>query len=183
MPELSGLDMLKTMENKPAVILTTAYSEYALESYEYGVTDYLMKPIRFDRFVKAINKVLKTKTPRVVESSSSEKVQNEEPKETHLFIKVDGVQQKVWLDDILYLESKGNFVQFHLKDRRLLTAGTLTSMAKRLSPSGFLRIHKSYIVNLDKVDRFNSKNVEVGTYEIPLSRNKKTQLVDALNNI
>ncbi|MGK0364371.1 MAG: DNA-binding LytR/AlgR family response regulator, partial [Saprospiraceae bacterium] len=133
MPELSGLDMLKTLSNPPIVILTTAYSEYALESYEVGVTDYLMKPIRFDRFLKSINRVLELKadTSTVTIPSPKKTIVTQE---TSFFIKVDGVQRKVRFENILYIESKGNFVRLHLEDTRLMTADTLSNMEKKLSP-------------------------------------------------
>ncbi len=170
MPELTGLEMLKTMDNPPAVILTTAYSEFALESYEFGVVDYLMKPIRFDRFLKAINKVVLSKT----QLESQDKTKKPMPAaEKDIFIKVDGVQQKVTLDDVLYLESKGNFVLLHLKDKRHLTADTLTKMNERLSPSGFLRIHKSYIININKVNTLQGNQVQVGEKYLPIGNSYK----------
>jgi len=170
MPELTGLEMLKTMDNPPAVILTTAYSEFALESYEFGVIDYLMKPIRFDRFLKGINKVIQDKTKNAVHENK-----NLEPSkaEKDIFIKVDGAQQKVILDEVLYLESKGNFVLLHLQDKRHLTADTLTKMNDRLSKSGFLRIHKSYIININKVVSLQGNQVQVGEKYLPIGNSYK----------
>jgi len=171
MPELSGLDMLKTLSNPPIVILTTAYSEYALQSYEFGVTDYLMKPIRFDRFLKAINRVLelKAETPSVATSPEKTTV----PKETSFFIKVDGVQRKVRFEDILYIESKGNFVRLHLSDMRLMTADTLSNMDKKLSPHGFLRVHKSFIVNLEKLTGLEGNRLLINDLKIPVGNSYK----------
>ena len=163
--------MLKTLSNPPIVILTTAYSEYALQSYEFGVTDYLMKPIRFDRFLKAINRVLELKTETTTTVTPSEKATI--PKETSFFIKVDGVQRKVRFEDILYVESKGNFVRLHLTDTCLMTADTLTNMDKKLSRHGFLRVHKSFIVNLDKLTGLEGNRLLIDDLKIPVGNSYK----------
>lgn len=167
MPELSGLDMLKTLANPPVVILTTAYSEFALEGYEFGVLDYLMKPIRFDRFLKSVNRVLQLKSALV--STTPKPTETPAPsKETSFFVKVDGIQQKVLFEDINFVESKGNFVQLHLQSNRLLTAETLTNMGNKLSPFGFIRVHKSYIVNKEKVTAIEGNQLIIGTAKIPI---------------
>ena len=169
MPELSGLDMLRTMTQPPSVILTTAYSEYALESYDLGVVDYLMKPIRFDRFIKAINKVIKVRKPAINAAANSKVV----PKKKSIFIKVDGVQHKIILADLTYIESRGNFIQLHVNDKRYLTADTLTKMDKRLQDSGFLRIHKSYIINTNKVKSIQGSMVLVDDKMLPIGNSYK----------
>ena len=179
MPELSGLDMLKTLSNPPIVILTTAYSEYALESYEFGVTDYLMKPIRFDRFLKAINKVLELKADAPTAAVAPEKTVA--PKETSFFVKVDGVQRKVRFEDILYVESKGNFVRLHLADTRLMTADTLSNMDKKLSPYGFLRVHKSFIVNLEKITGLEGNRLLIQDTKIPIGNSYKQGVLKVIN--
>lgn len=168
MPELSGLEMLQTLQHPPIVILTTAYSEFALESYEFGVMDYLLKPIRFDRFLKAVNRVLDLKS-EASNTDSNKKNQSTTPAaETSFFVKVDGVQRKVRFEDIQYIESKGNFVRLHLQNSRLLTANTLTKMAQKLSPYGFLRVHKSYIVNLEKVTGVEGNRLLLGDSKISI---------------
>ncbi|MEM6321790.1 MAG: LytTR family DNA-binding domain-containing protein [Bacteroidota bacterium] len=166
MPELSGLEMLQTLQNPPIVILTTAYSEYALKSYEFGVTDYLMKPIRFDRFLKSINRVVQLKASPVTPIVPT--VTPNVPPETSFFIKVDGAQRKVQFADINYLESKGNFVRLHLSNSRLMTADTLANMEQKLVPYGFLRVHKSYIVNLEKVTGLEGNRLLINELKIPV---------------
>ncbi len=174
MPELSGLEMLKTLHHAPAVILTTAYSEFALEGYEYGVLDYLLKPIRFDRFLKAVNRVLQIKQASV---SAPIKPAKEAPKEeAFFFVKAEGVQHKVWYRDIEFLESKGNFVQLHLTTKRLLTADTLSKMDQKLQDQGFLRVHKSYIINIPKVKSLQGNQVQIGDHKIPIG-NSYRQIV------
>lgn len=171
MPELSGLEMLQTLSKPPVVILTTAYSEYALQSYEFGVTDYLMKPIRFDRFLKAINRVLTLKNNENTITSAPEKTT--QPKETSFFLKVDGAQRKVRFSDILYIKSKGNFVRLHCENERLMTAETLSNMEKKLSEYGFLRVHKSYVVNLEKVNGLEGNRLILKEEKIPIGNSYK----------
>ena len=166
MPELNGLEMLQTITDPPVVILTTAYSEFALQSYEFGVMDYLMKPIRFDRFLKSVNRVLRLKSGTSSVAPTPEKPLV--PKETSFFIKVDGVQRKVRFSDIQYIESKGNFVRLHLEDTRLMTAETLSNMEQKLSPHGFLRIHKSFIISLEKVTGVEGNRLLVGEAKLPI---------------
>lgn len=178
MPELNGLEMLRTLNNPPVVILTTAYSEYALQSYEFGVTDYLMKPIRFDRFLKSVNRVLQTKTKSP--SAETAPVKPAIPKETSFFIKVDGVQKKVRFSDINYIESKGNFVRLHLQNERLMTADTLSKMAQKLNPHGFLRVHKSYIVNLEKVTGLEGNRLLINDLKISIGNSYKQGVLKAI---
>lgn len=174
MPELSGLEMLRTMNHPPSVILTTAYSEYALESYDLGVVDYLMKPIRFERFLKAVNKVIKAKTPLYKNEAPSIK------KKKSIFIKVDGVQQKIVLSDVTYIESRGNFIQLHVGEKRFLTAETLTNIHKTLSDSGFLRIHKSYVINLEKVKSLEGNMIHIGEKLLPIGNSYRQVVLGKL---
>lgn len=166
MPELSGLEMLGTLQNPPLVILTTAYSEYALESYEFGVLDYLLKPVSFNRFLKTINKILAIKQP----ASFPEVLEKEEPvpKQNFFFVKADGVQHKIHFTDVNYLESKGNFVQIHRDKSRLLASDTLSKMEKKLSDYGFLRVHRSYIINIQKVKSIQGNLIQIGKDNIPI---------------
>lgn len=174
MPELSGVEMLRTMQNPPLVILTTAYSEFALESYDLGVIDYLMKPIRFDRFLKAVNKVMALK-----QTSPQKQAQKPDQKQS-IFIKVDGVQQKIVLADLEYVESQGNFVQLYVQDKKYLTAETLTNMDKNLKDSGFLRIHKSYVINLEKVSSLQGNMVQVGNKLLPVGNSYRQVVLGKL---
>lgn len=169
MPELSGLDMLKTLQHPPVVILTTAYSEFALEGYEFGVLDYLLKPIRFDRFLKAVNRVLQVQQ-KAKEAAPKPTINNiaKEPSPAFFFVKADGIQHKVWFEELDYLQSKGNFVQLHLAQKRLLTADTLSNMDKQLRSAGFLRVHKSYIVNVKKVEGIQGNQLLLGAVKIPI---------------
>jgi len=177
MPELSGLELLKTLQNPPIVILTTAYSEFALESYEFGVTDYLMKPIRFDRFLKAVNRVIQLRSPSTALPEATESLVQK--KETSVFIKVDGILRKVHFSDIRYVESKGNYVHLHCMTERLLTADTLSNMVQKLG-DGFLRVHKSYIVNLEQIQGLEGNRLLMGTTKIPIGNSYKQGVLKAI---
>jgi DNA-binding LytR/AlgR family response regulator len=174
MPDLTGMQMLKTLQNPPIVVMTTAYSEYALEGYEFGVFDYLMKPIRFDRFLKTIQRIMDQKKlfkPAEEHAGSPEN----ENLQTHIFVKADGIQHKVNFSELKYIESKGNFVQLN-QANKLLTAETLSSMDKKLAPHGFLRVHKSFIVNISKVKGIQGKQLLLEDAKIPIG-NSYRQIV------
>jgi DNA-binding LytR/AlgR family response regulator len=146
MPKLSGLDFLRTLHHKPLVIITSAYEEYALESFDLAVCDYLLKPFRFDRFLKAVNRAqevynLKNQPDKTVNVSQKKGVSNEK-----IAIKADKKHILISLDEILCLESLGNYVKVWKDDGFLLTPRTLTSFEEQL-PSTFVRIHKSFILN------------------------------------
>jgi len=173
MPEISGLELLATLTQPPKVILTTAYSEYALESYEFGVVDYLMKPINFARFLKAINRVLgtaaaNTSVPREVSSSLS-----------YLDIKHDGMALQLPLNQLLYVKSFGNYLRLITKEKTYTILETLTNMAEQL-PDQFQRIHKSYIVNVKKIDRLDGSRIFIEERNLPLSPMYKLMLVEKL---
>lgn len=153
MPKIKGLDFLRTLKNPPLVIITSAYEEYALESFELDVCDYLHKPYRFDRFLKACNKALEwqqlRKQPTIPKQSAR---QSPEPATDHIFIKSDKKHIKVSLEDVYYLESYGNYVKVWFEDSFHLTPATLSSFEEILPSDSFLRIHKSFIINKEYID-------------------------------
>lgn len=169
MPELTGLEMLGTLSDPPIVILTTAYSEFALEGFDLGVFDYLLKPIRFGRFLKAVNRIPK---PEKLEASQSQEVIKED---AFFFAKANGIQHKIIYSEIDFVESKGNFVHLNMA-KKLLIASTLTKMNEKLSPHGFMRVHKSYIVNLEKVEAIVGNQLIIKDYKIPIG-NSYRQIV------
>ncbi|MEO0724049.1 MAG: LytTR family DNA-binding domain-containing protein [Bacteroidota bacterium] len=167
MPTLKGLDFLRTLTDRPAVIVTSAYEEYALEGYELQVTDYLLKPFRFERFLQAVMKVKETKTTASV-------VANEEPAVEKIFVKVDKRQVQISVLDIIYVESYGNYVKVWLADKYLLTPRTLTSFEQEL-PSLFSRIHKSYIVQRACIDYVEGNQLKMSNGELlPIGKNHRT---------
>lgn len=171
MPELSGLDMLKTLTNAPKVILTTAYSEYALESYEYGVVDYLLKPIKIERFIKAVNKVVM----QFEEFKKSEKsITKEKPKT--IFIKEEQSSYQINHQDILYIESYGNYLKVHTKEKTYVTRETMQNILNALKNDAFVRVHKSYIVNLYYINKVYGNTIKLSNIEIPIGASFKSEV-------
>jgi two-component system LytT family response regulator len=173
MPVLNGFELLDALNNKPQIVFVTGKSEYALKAFDYDATDYLKKPIEKDRFNQAVDKAI-TNAKGIVEDNT---IQSE-----HIFVKSNLKKRKVYLDEIKWIEALGDYVKVVTKDASLVVLSTMKAFEKELPEGHFLRIHKSYIVNLKKIDRFDSKHVEIEQELIPLSRNKKANLVEALNN-
>jgi DNA-binding LytR/AlgR family response regulator len=166
MPELTGLELLKTLQQPPNIIFTTAYSEYALESYELGVVDYLLKPIRFDRFLKAIQKVSITKKMPV--------------ENDYFFAKANGAQHRINFADIRFVEAFGNFVKIHVIDKFILTAETMIEMENKLNAANFIRVHKSFIVNTNKIESVNGNQINIGQNEIPIGASYKVNVFNTI---
>lgn len=158
MPELSGMEILRSMVKAPKVILTTAYSEYALESYNYGVVDYLLKPIKIERFLKAINKVSASKITQPKKNSGSEELQ----------IKHDGMPVNISFKSILYIQSFGNYLKIFTDSRMYLISETLINITTLLSEN-FQRTHKSYISNLDRVTKTTRTYLLIENNKVPVS--------------
>lgn len=170
MPEISGMELLKILPTHPKTILTTAYSEFALESYDYGVIDYLLKPIYFPRFLKAIDRFFATeshkpKTEEIINSVS---------------VKVDGYFIEIELDQLLFAQSFGNYVKLHTTKRTYLASITTTELEKCLPEKNFMRIHKSYIVALDKIDSTEKDFVIIKNEKLPIGITYKRELTDRL---
>ena len=175
MPELTGLDFLKTLPHPPKVILTTAYSEYALEGYEYDVMDYLLKPIPFDRFLKAVNR-----HPLLQAHSTSGQAEREPSEPTHLVVVADGQSHRLALREVDYLEGYGNFVKVWTARGMLLTAGPLKRLETELPTRRFVRVHKSFIVRLDAVQSVEGHLLRLKNKTLPVGRAYKIRLDEAL---
>lgn len=176
MPNITGIEFLKSISNPPKVILTTAYREYALESYELEVVDYLLKPIPFDRFFKAVDKFFKT-----VKTTVQPKQQPiaESLKRDYLFVNVNKKHHKLHYDEILYAESLKDYIRIHTQDQVLVTKQKISEF-ETLLPSFFLRTHRSYIVNTHKVTAYTQQDVEIGKIEIPIGISYKKEVIDIL---
>ncbi|WBX71187.1 LytR/AlgR family response regulator transcription factor [Tenacibaculum retecalamus] len=172
MPILKGTDFLKTLVNKPKVIFTTAYRDYAIESYELNVVDYLLKPILFVRFYKAIEKFLET---QVVVNSKSEKIS----KQSHIFVQSNKKNIKILLEDVLYIESLKGYVKIHTVDTNHLIIYSLAAFLEKIDDR-FVRVHRSYIVNCDKVTAYTKQDVEIGRVEIPIGDLYKKEALERL---
>ncbi|MEZ0184218.1 LytR/AlgR family response regulator transcription factor [Flavobacterium oncorhynchi] len=171
MPEISGMELLKIIPNHPKTILTTAYSEFALESYDYGVIDYLLKPIYFPRFLKAVERFF---------STENIKGKEEEIVIDTLNVKVDGYFIDIELDQLLFAQSFGNYVKLHTQKRTYLASITTTELEKCLPEKNFIRIHKSYIVALDKVDSTEKDFITIKNEKLPIGITYKRELSDRL---
>ena len=164
LPKISGLDFLKVLPNPPAVILTTAFSEYALESYELSVADYLLKPFSFQRFVKAVSKVPSKNTVLNNEESATNTTKE-------IFIKSGYEHIKILIEEILYIKSDADYTEIILPKKKHLSAEPLRYWTEMLDPNSFLRIHKSYIVNTQKIEKFSGSKIQLNDGQVlPIGR-------------
>ena len=171
MPVLSGFDLLDDLIEKPQIIFVTGKTKYAFKAFDYDAIDYLRKPISKERFLNAVHKAV-----------TNYKLKNEEgfDEEDFIFVKSNLKKRKVFLNELRYIEALGDYVKMVTEHDSLVVLSTMKAFEALLPKDRFLRIHKSYIVNLDKVIRYNSKVIELEKEELPLSRNRKTDLVQAL---
>ncbi len=167
MPELTGIEFLKILQKKPMVIFTTAYPNYAVESYELNAIDYLVKPIPFDRLLKAIMKV-QEKTNNNKPVTPINNITNDAD---FIFVKTEYKTAKIFLNDILYIESLKDYVVFHLADEKISSLLSLTYVEAELPKDKFVRIHRSFIVAFDKIKEIERNIIVIGTAKIPLGEN------------
>jgi len=172
MPNLSGFEFLDTLSKKPQIIFITGKTEYAFKAFNYAATDYLHKPIKRERFNAAVEKAIKHHNLKLGVYDGDD--------DEYLIIKSDSKKHQVYFKDIKWLKALGDYVQIITDENTYTVLSTMKSLETELPNDQFLRIHKSYTVNLAKIDRFSSSKVEVGKFEIPLSRNKKKYLAEAL---
>ena len=178
MPQITGLEFLKILKNPPKVIITTAYREYALDGFELDVVDYLLKPITFERFLKSVNKYYQI-TQDDIQNSNIEP-QKYSHEETFIYVKENKRVIKVHLSDILYVEGLSEYVQIYTDKKKIITKLSMTGLEEKLPSNGFLRIHKSFIVSLSKVEAFTSHTIEVPGKELPIGRSYKSTVLDVL---
>ena len=174
MPEMGGLDMLKTLSRPPKIIFTTAYSEYALESYEYGAVDYLLKPIKFERFMKAINKLVEQFPVSMQEVSS------QDDDSSSIFIKEDQITYQLKTATILYIEAYGNYLKVHTPEKTYVTRETMHEMQNLLPEKEFIRVHKSYIVSLAHIESIMGNRISIKGEEIPVGERYKLSLKERI---
>jgi len=171
MPLLSGLDFLATLQNSPKVILTTAYEQYALKGYELDVTDYLLKPITFDRFLKAVNKV---------HDQIEKEHKTEESK--YIFVKSDKQLKKILLDDILFIESMDNYIIIHMTGAKEIVLTTLKHIMSSLPENDFLQVHRSFIIQMKHVNSIDGNQLIIGQHKIPVARNLREEVYKIILN-
>lgn len=190
MPDLTGIQFLKIASGKSNYILTTAYSQYALESYDLNVSDYLLKPIAFDRFYKAVEKVRnQMQKEEVAAPIIAEPVQNTPSSvaatvQDFIFVKTEHKIQKIQLDDILYIEGLKDYISIFTKSERVITLQNMKKMEETLPKGDFIRVHKSYIVSLDKVESIERSRISISGKVIPIGdtyRDEFFKLIDGKN--
>ena len=183
MPKITGIDFYKTLKNPPAVIFTTAYPQYALEGFEVNALDYLVKPISFDRFLKA---ALKAKEFYEVRYESRSLPGNPEtmPAATaeYFFIKADNSLVKIFYADILFVEALQNYVTIHTTGKKYISYLTFKSVEDYLPVGRFIKTHKSFIIAAEKVDSIEGNEIRIGQYQVPISRNLKDEVMEKLLN-
>lgn len=172
MPDISGMEMLRLINNKPAVILTTAYSEYAVDAFTLGVVDYLLKPFDYARFVQAINKAINYNTTETQNEAAND----------YMMVKADYKLYKVNFDDLLFIEGQHEYVTFHTKTKRITALYSLRNLEETLPKDKFVRTHKSYIVSIKNIEDIDKINVTVAGNKIPVGASYRDALIERLSN-
>lgn len=161
MPQLLGTDLMRTLNNPPKVIFTTAFREFAVEGFELNAVDYLLKPISFERFLRAVNKVMDIRLPQQAE---------QEMHDAYLYFRSDRKMHKVAMEDIIFIESLKDYIKVVTKSKTIITKQSISSIEERLPKSLFIRIHRSFIVSLNKVQSYTPELIAIGNEELPVSR-------------
>ena len=173
MPELNGLDLYRSLKNPPELILITAHRDYAVEGFEVNAIDYVMKPVSFSRLLKAIQRFEYQKTSGGEEQESVQK--------KYLFVTVDRIKRKIDLEDISYIEGLKDYVQIRTKTDKIVTRQTMTDMERELPPGSFLRIHRSFIINTEKIKTVSYDEISVGNETLPVGRTYRNEVMRKLN--
>jgi DNA-binding LytR/AlgR family response regulator len=174
LPKLKGMEFLESLHNPPHVIIVSAYKDYALTAFELNVVDYLLKPIRFSRFLKAVNKLNQPPENRLSLTPADTR------ERTYFFFSVGKKKVKVFLDEILYIESLREYVRITTREKSILTKFQLSAIEELLSKNNFIRIHRSFIVAKDKINAFTATDVEINNKQIPIGRSYKELVVGLL---
>lgn len=176
LPKLKGLDFIKTLKHPPHIIIVSAYHEYALQGYEYNVIDYLLKPVEFSRFLMAVNKLKYHDTVETIQFSSPA---GERP---YLFFNVSKKKVKIFLDEVLYIESLKEYIRIFTKAKSVLTKFQLGQIEELLAKNNFLRVHRSFIVAKDKIEAFSATDIEINGKLIPVGRSYKELVQSVLDS-
>ncbi len=179
MPQLSGINLIAALSHSPKIILTTAFEQYAIHAFELNVTDYLLKPIRFDRFLKAVMKAI----PGLESSPSTEPVsyQSEKAEPAFLYFRADRKMVKVFLNDILYIESLKDYVKVYTIKGMIITKYAMAALEAMLPANDFLRVHRSFLISVNKIDSFTTEEIEISGQKIPLGKLYRQQAIKKLD--
>ena len=180
MPYILGTNFIRTLKNPPKVIFTTAFRKYAIEGFELDAVDYLLKPISFDRFLKSVNKILQVNLQSNATITTA-KENHPEPAQPFLYLRVDRKMVKVLFNDILYIEGLRDYIRIFTASKTIVTKHLLATLEEMLPSDAFLRIHRSYIVSISKIDSYNTDTIEIGKKELPIGRLYKHDVSKLLN--
>jgi DNA-binding LytR/AlgR family response regulator len=172
MPYMTGIEFLKNLQSPPKVIFTTAYDKYAIQGFELEVLDYLLKPISFERFLKAANKAY----------DHFKLNANTEPEQDHLFVKADSKLEKIRFDEILFIEALENYIGIYTANKKLITHSTLKALFDKLPSQKFIQPHKSFIVAIDKINSIEGNILHVQQYQVPISKYQKEEVLERIVN-
>lgn len=170
MPEISGLEFIKTLSNPPRVIVTTSKKDFAIDAFEIAAVDFILKPVKMVDMLKAIEKYDKLDAPAGLEADQDS-----------IFVKVDSKLVNLKFDDILWIEALGDYVGFHVENKRYVVKATLSSIEKRISLNNFVRVHRSYMVNTKHIKNIDDTSLVIGDKLIPISRGSRPELLKRLN--
>ena len=179
MPEISGLSFAKSINKNIKIIFTTAYREYAIDGFDLQAVDYLLKPISFERFLQSVTKYLNANSS----IESTEPVEIVQEKNDFIFVRSDRKMVKINFDEILYIESLSDYIKIHTLDKLHVTRETITNIEAKLPSDSFLRIHRSYIISIDKIESFTNEFIEVSKKAIPISRSYKKSVLLKLEGL
>ncbi|HRI20141.1 MAG TPA: LytTR family DNA-binding domain-containing protein [Panacibacter sp.] len=180
MPQILGTDFMRTLSNPPKVIFTTAFRKYAVDGFELDAVDYLLKPISFERFLKAVNKVMRLNiTPAENVISTSPASMQTQP-DNFLYLRADRKNVKVNFDDILFIESLKDYIKVVTREKNIITKQAISTIEETLPANIFLRIHRSFIVAINKIESFTHELVQINKYEIPISRSYRHEVEKVL---
>lgn len=175
LPKLKGLDFIKALKKPPQIIITSAYQEYALQGYELNVVDYLLKPIEFNRFLMAVNKLKERSSMEALPVSPAAPAER-----AALFFNVSKKRVKIYIDEILFIESLKEYIRITTKEKSILTKFQLGQIEEMLAKNGFLRVHRSFLVAKNKIDAFSATDVEINGEQIPIGRSYKDSVIAIL---
>lgn len=174
MPKLSGFDFLKTLPNSPKIIVTTAYKEFALEGYELNISDYLLKPFSFERFIKAINKTIDSAQNK--KSIAALPTTETELKASSFFLKGDKKHHQIHFEDLLFIEAYGHFIKVYLKNDIIISPNKISDFEKLLPNTDFIRTHKSFIVAKNKIKQIEGNRILIDVHKIPIGQTYKENI-------
>ncbi|MEN8126081.1 MAG: LytTR family DNA-binding domain-containing protein [Bacteroidota bacterium] len=179
MPEISGLSFARSINKNIKIIFTTAYREYAVDGFDLKAVDYLLKPISFERLLQAVNKYL-NENINLITDNKEDLIHD---KSNFIFVRSDRKMIKIDFSEINYIESLGDYLKIYLNEKKIITRETITSIEAKLPKNDFLRIHRSYIISIDKIESFTNEFVELNKKAIPISRSYKKDVIQRLDNV